>query len=511
MKRNIVFFGIAVIGLSLFLSLCNFSFGNLNQDEGWYLYAARSVAAGKTPYVDFAYTQAPVLPYVYAIFQPIISKFGVAGGRGITFFFGFFSILFAAATAWRLSTKNRAFAVLATVLLIGGNVYQSYFTTIIKTYALCSFFLMAGFFVLTWKGKWGAFFGAVLLALAAGTRLSSGIVLLVIGIGLLIRSFRFDKKELDWFFFGLGGGLALGLIFIPFLLKAPEQTIFGLVGYHAERETAGLAQACMLKVGFISRFVQAYLLFVLGLLGVLCLVPFRNLKSMGMVGLLGLSGLVLTLVHFLAPFPYDDYQTIAFPLLATSLALLFARVVPTERTNFLLLFLLLASLATAFSSPINQQWFVRGRDRIWWKFKLKSDLALLKDAAQTIRENTKSDQFLFTQDTYLAIEANRNVPVGMEMGPFCYYPNMSRARAEKLHLLNREMMDELLQKTSAPTVALSGYGLAIESPSITCVSEAERTNWIKKIEQRYHLIKTIPYFGQAHTTLNIYTINGVRP
>ena len=38
--------------------------GALNQDEGWYLYAAQLVGAGKLPYRDFFFTQGPALPIV---------------------------------------------------------------------------------------------------------------------------------------------------------------------------------------------------------------------------------------------------------------------------------------------------------------------------------------------------------------------------------------------------------------------------------------------------------------
>jgi len=38
--------------------------GSLNQDEGWYLYAAQMVRDGKFPYHDFFFTQGPALPFV---------------------------------------------------------------------------------------------------------------------------------------------------------------------------------------------------------------------------------------------------------------------------------------------------------------------------------------------------------------------------------------------------------------------------------------------------------------
>ena len=48
--------------------------GGINQDEGWYLYAANLVAEGKVPYRDFAYTQGPVMPFVYSAFARVFSR-----------------------------------------------------------------------------------------------------------------------------------------------------------------------------------------------------------------------------------------------------------------------------------------------------------------------------------------------------------------------------------------------------------------------------------------------------
>src|SRR5271169_5534396 len=39
----------------------------IDGDEGFYLLASRLVLAHKTPYLDFLYTQAPLLPYVYGM------------------------------------------------------------------------------------------------------------------------------------------------------------------------------------------------------------------------------------------------------------------------------------------------------------------------------------------------------------------------------------------------------------------------------------------------------------
>lgn len=489
------------MGLAVLLSALNLIHGNLNQDEGWYLYAAKMVHGGHLPYADFAFTQGPVLPWIYAVFYPLVEVFGVAGGRFLTGMFGLFAALFAAATAWRVAERNKGAAAVAVLLLVGCNVYQSYFTTVVKTYALCSLFLTAGFFALTFKNRADALLAGGLLALAAGTRLSAGIVLPIAGIWLLLQR----DRRFDWVWFGIGGGVTLIAIFAPFFFTAFEQTHFGLLGYHAARDPGGWGKLLALKVGFISRFVQAYLLFVVLTLAVCCRFTKEGFRRSAVV-LLVLCGGGISLVHLSAAFPYDDYQAIAYPLLAVALAVALAANLGDKWIVPGLSFLLLASVAAAFSSPINQDWFVRGRDRIWWEFKEKSDLSLLRDAAAYVQENSPDGSVLLTQDTYLAVEANRPVPAGMEMGPFCYYPDLSRAQAEKLHLVNQEMLTELLTQTDAPLAAFSGYGLSIESPAIAKVSDADADRFRRTLLSRYELVRKIEYFGQGHTALDLYTL-----
>ena len=490
--------GSLALMLALFLSYMNLENGNLNQDEGWYLYAAKMVSNGHSPYKDFAFTQGPVLPQVYAALFPIIEKFGVTGGRAVTTVLGLFSAVFAGLLAYRTSEK-RSFALIAVFLLIAGNVYQSYFTTIVKTYSLCAFFLMTGFYLLTLRNKVALIVGGAFLALAAGTRLSAGIVLPITGIWLIFQK----ERNLDWLWFGIGGGLMLIAIYLPPFFHAPEQCHFGLLGYHAGRDPGGLSKILTLKVGFISRFVQAYLIFTFLTLFALCFQPVEK-KISPVALLMWLCGIGISAVHGIAAFPYDDYQVIAYPILAVALVLTLLPRVGEKWQVPALYFLFLATVASSFSSPINKDWFVRGRDRIWWQFKEKSDLTLLRDAAEIVRQHSPEGSALLTQDTYLAIEANRSVPHGMEMGPFCYYPDMSTEQASTFHLLNKELLLQTLKTLNAPVAAISGYSLSIESPTIALVSDEDTARFREELHSHYEKIKELPHFGQAHTTLSIF-------
>jgi hypothetical protein len=551
---------VLAVGLSILLSTANLFLGNLNQDEGWYLYAAKQITQGHVLYRDFMFTQGSALPYIYGVFFPVIEKLGVEGGRLITALFGLAAAGCAAWLAARsVSPKHRKAAALFAFILVGVNVYQSYFTVIVKTYALCAFFLTAGFVALSYtngrRGASAAFWGGFLLALAACTRLSAGIALPLAGLWLIWnrkkvypfgaggwwqvagdsnpQSSILNLKS-AWIAFGIGGGLILMLGIGMFFLLAPENTEFALFGYHAGRSPGSLMQMLALKAGFISRFVQAYFVFSAGFLLIFALkrlhwpVRERGFEEMmldnrpkliellreanaprspferSFISLLWLSGTMITLVHLMAPFPYDDYQVIVYPLLAAALAVTLAPHCPERQQLRAVFAVLLICTAASFSSPLNQEWMIRGRDRIWWKFKETPDISALRKVGAELREKLGPDGLLLTQDTYLAIEANARVPHGMEMGPFSYYPDMPRKQAEKLNLLNKEMLIEILAEARAPIAAFSGYGLTIRSPEVAEISCTDRQHLRTALEAGYTKSAEVENFGQAHTTLELF-------
>lgn len=545
---------VAAVAMILLLGAANLFLGNLNQDEGWYLYAAKQITDGRVLYRDFMFTQGPALPFIYGIFYPIVEKLGVAGGRLISALFGLASIGLCAWLAARATKRYAGVVALCALILAGVNVYQSYFTASVKTYSLCAFFLTAGFLALSYsntrRGASAAFWGGFLLALAACTRLSAGIALPVVGIWLICNREKVypfgaggsreqgaavSNLKSAWLAFGLGGGFVLLVGLGTFFLIVPENTQFALFGYHAGRSPGSLMELLALKSGFISRFVQAYFVFAAG-----CVLAFflrrhhRHIRETSdaawnvrprltellqqanqaespfthsFLSLLWAAGAVITLVHIAAPFPYDDYQVFVYPILAAALVATLVPQCPEQHFSRLVPVLLLICVAASFSSPINQEWMVRGRDRIWWNFKEEPDLVKLQRAGRLIRKKLRKGGLLLTQDTYLAVEAGARVPHGMEMGPFCYYPELSREEAEQLNLLNKQMMLEVLGSARAPLAAFSGYGLSIASPTVEQLSPENQGDLRDALENSYSKCCEIPNFGQAHTTLEIFRRN----
>jgi hypothetical protein len=499
------------------MGLCaaNLWLGELNQDEGWYLYAAGRVAQGEMPFIDFAFTQGPVFPLFYALGHPLVEIWGVAGGRFFTAVLGLCTALVAAGCVRRMvRPPASSMAMLAVFSLIAINTYHSYFMTVVKTYALAGFWLALACWLLTFRegrrGLCAAAGAGVAFSLAAGTRISAAAILPLGVIWLLVNR---SSRPGAWLAFGVAAGIACGVIFLPFLWVNFDAVRFGLWDYHTARTTGGSALTWWIYRGaFLSRVAQGYLVLMALWIWVLavgrtCAMGWMEptTERWGLPVLLWAGVLTLTAVHGLTPVPYDDYQAMLAPLLAVVLTLAACRRIETETgLQRFVITVVLVSILVAGASPINQEWFSGGRDRIWWKIKARTPLQGLRIAASAILPRAGADKLLLTQDTYLAVETGLNVPRGMELGPFCYYPEWSDERARRCHVLNRNGMDRLLRTTPAQVAAFSGYGLAIRSPEILPLADEEQTRLQTVLRERFHPVWKLADFGQGSTELTIY-------
>jgi len=526
---------LVVAGLALW-------WGSVNQDEGWYLYAAQMVRDGRMPYRDFFFTQGPALPIVYSALAPIWGPesplHGLLGGRVVTLMLGMLATLAACALARRLVTPSqRSAAGLAVFALLAGNIYHVYFTTIPKTYALGSLFLINGFLLLAVGLGLGRDTAPALgrriaacvasgmaLAFASGTRISLILVLPVVGFFLLAR-FRAWRWAFLWF--GLGGLIGLFLTYGLFALDPSCRAgLLAAQQYHAAR--GGFDP--FFAIGAVSRLVRGYaaLAAVLfsGLLVNKGFKGFNGLKdeeSNGFNGLNGfkglkgeepanvlkgegyflwMMGLSFGLVFFLqlsAPFPYDDYQVPLMGLLTVLIVVWVLRrgVSPVRQAGFAVL----AAGMVSASSPMLQQWTVYGQDRFWSHPKERTELSKLRFMAEEINLLDPGGSTLLTQDLYLAVEAGRKVPAGLEMGPFSYFPDLSSDAARARHVMNTEMLEKLLADAPANVAAFSGYAFAIAAPKCDEVPFDRQKRFFRILKENYEVADTEPNFGQNATTL----------
>lgn len=538
---------LAVAASWLVLSGLNLWMGELNQDEGWYLYAAKQITEGRLPYRDFAFTQPPLLPLVYSWAYSWVGNLGLLGGRVLTWIFGALGVLASIWLAMRTGPRpvQRLTGGLC-FILVAINLYQSYFTTIVKTYALAGMFLCAGLAVLSFVGRRHGFRAAVLsgflLACATATRISLGASLALGGLYLLVCRRRL--KAWAWLDFALGGGLGLAVTLLSFRMLGGDGFLFGVVEYHSLRDAGPWLPQLAFKIGCLSRLAQAYYPAAIGGLFFL-LMAFRHVARRGapiegtepsapapqpqdippgFTVFLWVTVLVLALVHLAAPFPYDDYQVPLYPVYCAALSATAARWwLRVENRRFstsslesrsarrlaILTVLWLVCGLYAFGSPLAQSWFVAGRDRIWWRLREQSPVAQLQDMGKWVRNLTLAEggTQLLTQDTYLAVQAGLPVPRGLEMGPFSYYPEWPRDRALRIGVMNRDMMMELLATaTNAPIAALSGYSLSIRCPEVEEIVREDQVAFGKILQERFEPVESVPGFGQAGTTLKIWRL-----
>ena len=519
MNKTIKYILLLIICLGiLILFLSSSFFAELNQDEGWYLYATRLVSQGQKPFVDFAYTQGPVMCYVYSMFTPLINHGGIFAGRILTAFFGIFATILSAYFTTRcVKTENKFNAFIITLALCGLNLFYISFCTIVKTYALCACFIMAGLICLTYlkndKKNWlFLLLSGIFLGLATSVRISAGIALPIIFFGLFSNELKLKKQLLPSLiqpmFFTIGAGITGAIVFLPLYIKSPEAFKFFVFEYHAARAVPELFTLLAYKVGFLSRFFAGTLVVSILIVTAIIIKIFKLKKSNTPCFAFTISWIVLlgiTLLHFSAAFPYDDYQIIVYPLMTSIATIAMLKVFSKKaHVNVFTYNILIITVIFAISSPKLQEWFIV-RDRIWWPIKEEYPLQTLKKAANTITE-LKTNNLLLTQDAYLAIETGMDLPDNMALGPFSYYPNMPTAKAETLHVLNKQMLVEMLNNTDASVAAVSEYGFAIECPDVSPTDHVERQEFLNIIDSRYNQTSTISDFGQAYTELKIYKI-----
>lgn len=511
MQRTLKWILALAIAFIIALYSTNILLGNLNLDEGWYLYAAKSFTLGEMPYRDYFFTQGPMLPVIYGTLSSLWAENGILGGRILTAILGLLGVvLLSFLVINALPKEKKLHGAILTVLLSGGNLYHNYFTMLPKTYALATIFIVSAFLVLGDPERHNrdkyhrssfalrAALCGLLLAFAAATRVSLGIILASTGFFLL---FNCKRTSFAFIWFGIGGVIGLLLSFGPFVINSFEQFLFSNF-FHSSRASGGLVFA----LGSISRLLRVYmpLFLIFVYLGATIICHSRSAVKDIRISLYLAAFFSALLIHLLSPFPYDDYNVPIIPLLMVSIVIFLYKGSKLDANKELALTVsaFLVAIAFAGSSTINEEWFVLRKDRFWVEIKQKPSLLLLREIGAELKAVTPSNATLLTQDTYLAIETDRRLPKGMELGPFGYFPSLTTKDARKYNVMNRELLEETIRSGASPYATISGYSFSMAAPSMEKTDD-ERDELLSILKDNYQEVKTIPNFGQEHTTLSI--------
>ena len=226
-----------------FSLLCFFLFVSrhrfIDGDEGFYLLASRLVLNHKTPYVDFFYTQAPLLPYVYGMWMKFMGLTWVSA-RTLSALLTVVLGLIVYGHVCRLTGKS--LAGLSAVVLFAASTLVFAWYPIAKTYSLAGLFLFLAYAMVSRlspaSSPWWIACGGLLLGLSVDTRSYLAGVAPVF-VWWIIRQSETSKRISNalWFL----ASAAIGIAPSAFLFAlSPDRFLFDNLGYHAMRSSAGL-------------------------------------------------------------------------------------------------------------------------------------------------------------------------------------------------------------------------------------------------------------------------------
>jgi hypothetical protein len=438
--------------------------GQINQDEGWYLYAAKLVYEGWLPYRDFAFFQAPLLPFVYGLPQKLFGA-GLELGRLTSLLLSAATVALGARLSLARGGRCGALMFLAMVPLTPFLIW-TYTST--RSEPLSAFLLTLSAFLLFRRdpGPRSASVAALAAVLAAATRISSLPVALLV-VAWVAHRYRGSLRRLALVLAPplLGAGLLAALVFAA----GPATVWFNLVTSQVERHEQLQATH---EVWTLWRQVSQRIIDVAALrsfFGGVPLVSFASAAAALAVwyaqrGRDSLAGpaAALAVFAFVAYLPnlaprvvYPLYFAAVFPLFLVlaswCVGHLYARASRDGRRA------VVAAIAVMLGFQLGNL-LGQGDKQL---SEGQRDLTELREAAQYVSQVVPRGTLLGTLDGYLAVASDRPVPRNWEMGLFSYFPERSSADGERLRLLTPDGLAASLGNPLLGAVAFSDRSLGI--------------------------------------------------
>jgi hypothetical protein len=468
--------------------------GQPNADEGWYLYASKLVYGGVLPYQDFAYTQMPLLPYVYGIPQRLFGPSLLVGRlTSVVLSLGTFGMCCSIA---RRYGDERAAAI--TALLLLSWTYGVYYQTIVKTYALVSFFVVATFWLLSSKLNDDVRLPlAVICALAAAmTRLSA----LVFAIPIVAYSFTLKPKTM------LNGAAHLLhlslLILLVFVLPNRKAITWNLLTHHVGQwgDTSVLHKLAQIVGWRLPSLVLFWGPYIALAVYALCHTHRRTslrtcLRCHAPLAVF-VGGITLFVAsHLLTGGWHLDYfvpaATALLPLVAVLLSNVYTHL---QRQVLARRRLTRAFGATLMYGALTGVYFVDVGG-------MQTPLEEITEVAAVVADHAQpSDKVLALEALWVAVEADRATLPGMSMAQFSYQP-MERQTAQALDLVNGDIVVEQIERNAAAVIVLTAldWQLFEQSGYAAAVREG--------LAQHYRLAFTKDHFGQHAQRVEVWVLN----
>jgi hypothetical protein len=494
---------IPLLSLFVILVLLMLFMGRINEDEGFYVGAGKLVSEGNAPFIDFFYTQGPLLPYLYGLFFLVLPPV-LYTGRALAAIAGIAVLLITAAASRRLAGAVAGFAALA-LLVFNSNI--AYHFVIAKTYPFAALFLVLALYLLAVRpmtvsrGVLAVFFSCC----AAATRVSLIAVALVIVLYLfvLFRGKAGPRAAVLGAFL-----LSVTVFFVPFLLAAREPFLFGLWGFHrySEAYNAGPLQVAQ-KLATLALVFQRYPLLVILVLGAAFYWVYRLVTGPGETWktesypLLLIASLAAGFVaNFIVPaLVYFDYLTPLMPVAALLSGLFLSRCFEglQNRTARILLivFFLALNVFQLFQQDILTGYYLQGGRTL--------PVEEVREVSDFINKTVDRRERIFTLYETVALEGGRETFPGLEMAIFSYQKGMPTDRCRRLRVVNDEILEGYLTAEPSPVVVLP------EKPRYFYPSYEELKK--KGALAGYYVAKKVAPFGQERETVTVLLPRKLEP
>lgn len=490
----------------------------VNLDEGWYLGAAQLVYRGKTLYADFAYTQTPLLPYVYGFFLQF-TDVGLYQGRLLTIGLAGIACWLSAATAYRL---GGAAARLFCLALLATSFFALSQYTYTATYALTACLIAVAVYIalLGWPADLRNGLATAFVCLAVCTRLSTVVILPPFLLYLLLSS---ERKWRAFWVIGLTTAVTLGLILGSFWLRDSELMRYDIWGFHLDRILRTRWQVLKIR----SRIIRTAIDFAvpIGLTVWAAFWAIRRFQArlqrnqtaqVSTVALHGtersdsdssgnVAAMLLTLISMIAslfvahlvPRTTDSYyNALQLPLMAIAGSVVLSQWISyraqQQRRGGRGLWIGLLVVGLLLHGALQVRAVLRD-DTL--NLPPRNQIAVVRETARIVQQYVPPDLPILTFNQHLAIEAKRTTPPGYEMSIFAYRPTWEKAQANAYKVINNELLLEDLARPMA-LAAFTEFDLG--------QIYGERDAFFAILNYHYRWFYTIDHFGPYGDTLYLY-------
>ena len=428
---------VIAVGLVVYSQTVSFDW-----DEGFHLLAARLINAGRRPYLDFLFAQTPLNAYWNAFLMRVwgdgwrtIHAAAALETAAAAALIGVYILLRFPAPEWRTRLA------IAAVFLLGCNQTVFDYGTLGQAYGLCLLLTVAAFWfaVLDKPGLAGLTSGA-----AAAASLLTAPVGPVLLLWMLWRNRAGRAVSAIRFAAGAAAGTAP---FWWFLMQAPRQVVFDVVGFHLFYRQIGWSDWLPHDLGVMTAWLDsapAFILVTLGLTGL----GFLNrsgweLRTRQEFWLCG--WLTITMILFLmAAHPtFGAYFVLAAPFGSILSAAGFYAAIRDARRPVWLIAALVAITVVSLCRTVQDE----SEDRAWRDFE--------QVAAQVDRVTAPGA--MLHADEHVYFLTRRLPPPGMEWGSG-HKIEMPLERAAGLHVLPQPELDRRIEAGEFSTFETCGEG-----------------------------------------------------